>query len=195
MPPLEPAAAVFLDFSRDVLTKTTLSLRGTSSPIYQVSSEDGLSTTHIHRISSSESELLATIARTDLILPDKITMRGRKTVKVRSWLKPQGILSTIPATMEEDGTVYTWKTNDVGLLSLWSGKEQIAWYQPAARRMVDGKSVLMPAYLALDDVALPIQDSVVISCLVLGQKLRWDAKGNGYTAAAVTGSMLGSFFQ
>ncbi|KAJ7499300.1 hypothetical protein FB451DRAFT_33760 [Mycena latifolia] len=184
----EPPAARYLDFSREVFTSTTLSVRGNEHPIYEVSSEHALSTTYVRRSGAPDSEPpLAMIARGALVLPDNVTLRGRAMTKVSAWLKAEGMFSPIPATMLEAATLYTWKKNNAGLLSLWSGETQIAWYQPAARHLIDSKSVLMPAYLALQDAAVPIQDVVVISCLVLAQKLRRAEKGNDCSADAATG--------
>ncbi|KAJ7126211.1 hypothetical protein C8R44DRAFT_874582 [Mycena epipterygia] len=190
MPSPEPPAAAYLDFSRDVLMSTTLYSRNTNEPVYEISSKTGLSTTYVHRSSAPKSDPpLAVLAHGALVLPDKVTLRGRPQVKVKAWLKPDGMFSTIPAKMEENGVVYTWKMNDVGLLSLWSGEEQIAWHHPAARQIVDGKSVPMPSYIALQDAAVPMQDVVVIACIVLAQKLRW-AEGSGYLSTAATGNVF-----
>jgi len=71
------------------------------------------------------------------------------------------------------------------LLSLWSDKEQIAWYQPTPPQL-EGSLVVQPAYIALQEAALNMQDVVVISCLVLRQKLRWDAKKNSNNYLAST---------
>ncbi|KAJ6567251.1 hypothetical protein DFH09DRAFT_1081269 [Mycena vulgaris] len=191
MSPTEPSAAVYLDFSRDVLTSTTISLRRNDKPVYEVSSEHGLSTTYVHRGGAPGSEPpLAMLARGALVLPDYITLRGRAPMKVNVWLKPAGVFSTIPATMSEGGAAYTWRKNDAGLLSLWSGDAQLAWFQPAVRRLVDGKSVLMPAYVALQEAAVVVQDAIVISCLVLAQRLRRAQKGDDCTASSVTGPIM-----
>ncbi|KAJ7688354.1 hypothetical protein B0H17DRAFT_1202916 [Mycena rosella] len=134
MSPTEASAAVYLDFLREVITSTTLSLRRNEQPVYEVSSEHGLSTTYVRRGDAPDSEPpLAMLARGAL---------------------PENLFSTIPATMHEGGTTYTWKKNDVGLLS---------------------------------DPAVRIQDVVVISCLVLGQKLRRAEKGSDCSADAATG--------
>ncbi|KAJ6567252.1 hypothetical protein DFH09DRAFT_1471221 [Mycena vulgaris] len=164
LPSSTPAAAYYLDFSRDVLTSTTLSLRGNDGPVYEMSSENGLSTTYMRR-----GGALAKIARGALILPDKITLRGRVPMKVSAWLKPEDMLATIPVTMTEGirggRTTLSYFLSWGPAMHIW-----IAWYQPTARRLFDGKSVLMLVYLAL-------QDAVVISCLVLAKTCAGRRKG------------------
>lgn len=106
--------------------------------------------------------------------------------------------------MEQNGEVYEWKMNDSGLLSvrasslpslcgpfeiislqLWFDEEQIAWYQPTPPQP-EGSPVVDPPYIALQEAALNMQDVVVIGCLVLRQKLRWDAKKNSNNYLAST---------
>ncbi|KAJ7781633.1 hypothetical protein B0H16DRAFT_1710824 [Mycena metata] len=209
LPLPEPAAAAYLDFSSNVLTNTTLSWRGTGRIAYQVSADNKLSTIQIRRSDMLELDApLAVISRGTLVLPDRITLRGYAwcidarfkmligwfrrnsvvTVKVSSWIKPEGtgMFSPIPGTMEQNGEVYEWKMNDSGLLSLWFDEEQIAWYQPAPPQPEGRSPVVKPPYIALQEAALNMQDIVVIGCLVLRQKLRWDAKKNSNNYLAST---------
>ncbi|KAJ7179490.1 hypothetical protein C8R46DRAFT_1345830 [Mycena filopes] len=163
----EPIAAAYLDFTSDVLTNTTLFWRGTRNVAYHVSADDKLTSIQINRSDVHEPEPpLAVISRKSAT----VTLRGRMVVKIRSWIKPQGMFSPMDHGTERE--------------SLWSGEEQIAWYQPSPQQ--DGRTILRPAYIALQEAAVNMQDVVVVGCLVLRQKLRWDNNKNSNNYLAST---------
>ncbi|KAJ7067913.1 hypothetical protein C8F01DRAFT_1116201 [Mycena amicta] len=194
---------VFLDLSRNLLTATTISLRGAdeSRPpegnapknhVYVISSENKLAKTLVQRASDPpEATPIGLIERSYTFFPDKVTLRGRAPMKLSEWLRPTKLMSTVPATMQVGEKQYIWKKNEDEMLSLWLDKTQIAWYNPASRELVEGKSVLKCAYIALLEDAMPILEDIVIAVAFLGQKLQWAVKNRDHGSTATIGMIVG----
>ncbi|KAJ7283415.1 hypothetical protein C8J57DRAFT_734582 [Mycena rebaudengoi] len=167
--PSPSRTSTILEFSsHDSLKSNQLSLHG--KPLYRFTRAKGLI---VKRAEDSTLDTpVATLVQGDIAQPAKITLRGRETVRVDRWLCSAGKFSILPATFLENGEVWTWKMNNLGQLSLWLGGQQMAWWQ----RPVLREQILPLPYLGLEDVAVRIQDVVVVSFMVLMQRLRSSAK-------------------
>lgn len=88
-----PGASVILDLKRDVITNTTITVRGQpeSRICYKVeTSTAGLVGINIKLVIRENDRVLATIRRRDM-LPDQLTFAGSSVVNLTKWLKwPKG---------------------------------------------------------------------------------------------------------
>jgi len=184
LPPV--TAHTVLDFDPDDMKQCTISVRGTGKQVYQVASDEKLKTTTIFR--AYESTPLAVLERHDM-QSDKITIIGRETLSVGKWLKSH-LFSSFPVTLEEGGAKYTWNESGQGRLTLTSESDPdrpIAWFQGTEQYLVDGASQVGSAYLALELEADQIRDVVVISMLVLPEKMRRSETKSSNRRIAATG--------
>ncbi|KAH9483432.1 hypothetical protein JR316_0002900 [Psilocybe cubensis] len=148
-------------------------------PLYTVKSNLAITETTITTPLDDPGVPLAKIERREIV-SDKITIRGRETMKTKSWLKYGGIFTIkFPATFEENGRKYMWKSSIVNQISLYLASDPdrpIAWFEKSRKRVVDGEVVLHKAFLALQPEAMEIRDIVVLSFLILELKNRMGQK-------------------
>ncbi|KAG5642039.1 hypothetical protein DXG03_003737 [Asterophora parasitica] len=172
-------------FDRDDVKNAQISLYGTGEALFTVKSNIHLTETTVTRTSTGER--IATVARRD-ILSDKVTFAGQKAKSVKGWLKSPKT-SLFPATFEEGGVSYTWRSSIVHQLSLVandSPETPIAWFEDSKKRVVDGIPTITTAFLALQPDALRIQEAVLVSFLILQHKNRMNVKANGLVAGRAT---------
>ncbi|EGO22013.1 hypothetical protein SERLADRAFT_475122, partial [Serpula lacrymans var. lacrymans S7.9] len=186
--PAPSDASTILDFKRDVMTHTKITVRGDSTTCYTVETfKAGVG--GVKTVVRQSNRTLAAIERRD-ILPDQVTLRdGDAPINLNKWLKSP-VFSMFPITFEEAGKKYSWTRSSKGQLSLYEkGSEHksagcIAWFQPS-RLSLEGKdldTVSHCAYLALKEEADQIRDVVVVTCLLVEQKARMKDKAKGTKA-------------
>lgn len=91
-PSIESEPGTVLIFDPDNMKKTTISLRGSNRPLYDVDTDKSLTHTYIRR--SSDNVPLASLERREII-PDKITLGGAPAVNVNKWLKSSRFTSLL----------------------------------------------------------------------------------------------------
>ncbi|KAJ8494312.1 hypothetical protein ONZ45_g13270 [Pleurotus djamor] len=195
--PLPTEVSTFLYFSHDDVTSTTISSydieSNTTRVLYLVESRKDMCTT-VSGMSNSTPQPVAVIKK-GALLGDKITFGGdeSKSLRVGKWLRKVKALSPFPVLFEVNGKSYTWTVNEMHQLFLYEStdlKTPIAWFKRAgnsrrpSREPSDASSFPFPpsyskidplpisAYLILEPRALPVQDLVVTSFLILEDKLR-----------------------
>ncbi|KAF8995209.1 hypothetical protein BDQ17DRAFT_1430574 [Cyathus striatus] len=114
---------------------------------------------------------------------DLVEVQGREKVKLKKWLRHSGTFFwEFPVMFEEKGEMYIWKSNILGHLSLYLASDQetpIAWFERSRKWYLEGKGmVLYPAFLALHEDAVDIQDIVVATFFILEKKQRMNAKAD-----------------
>jgi hypothetical protein len=80
----EPRTSAILVFDADSMRKTTIRLRGHDEALYSVRSSKDYMTTEL--LDARTGESVAKIQKRSL-LPDQITLRGRATASISSWLR------------------------------------------------------------------------------------------------------------
>ncbi|KIJ63396.1 hypothetical protein HYDPIDRAFT_113391 [Hydnomerulius pinastri MD-312] len=200
-------ASVILDFKRDVITSTTITVRGQLEGVIRYKVEtttSGLIGINIKLIISENDRVLATIRRRDM-LPDQLTFSGGSSMSLSKWLKWPKI-SAFPVTFEEFGQCYAWKRLDNDRIALYkeSGSDEIAWYNPSYQTYDNsGERIMCPAFLALKAEADAIRTKILISCILVVQRMRAKQRARNsvkYSTTptlglmALTGSNLGGSF-
>ncbi|KAJ8514807.1 hypothetical protein ONZ45_g7704 [Pleurotus djamor] len=198
--PLPTEVSTLLYFSHDDVTSTTISSynleSNTTRDLYLVERRKDTSTT-VSRMSNSTPQPVAVIKK-GALLGDKITFGGdeSKSLRVGKWLRKVKALSPFPVLFEANGKSYTWTVNEIHQLFLYEStdlKTPIAWFkragdsQRSSREPSDASSSIafpfppsysridplpISAYLILEPRALPVQDLVVTSFLILEDNLR-----------------------
>jgi hypothetical protein len=80
----EPRTSAILIFDADSMRKTTIRLRGHDEALYTVRSSKDFQMTEL--LDARNGEIVAKIQKRN-ILPDQITLRGRDTTSISSWLR------------------------------------------------------------------------------------------------------------
>ncbi|KAI5982809.1 hypothetical protein EDD15DRAFT_2139109, partial [Pisolithus albus] len=100
------SARTVLDFQRDVITSTLITVRGSPNTRYKVETKttvfSGLGVNL--RISKNDQTIVTVRHRDVAVFPDQITFEeeGSPSINVNKWLK-QSKGSTFPVTFEESG--------------------------------------------------------------------------------------------
>ncbi|KAH7924682.1 hypothetical protein BV22DRAFT_1090506 [Leucogyrophana mollusca] len=187
-PPASADAATTLDFERDAVTSTTIRARGNDSLFYSVESERAgrFKLVKARSVIREGDKVLATVHRRE-VLPDKLSLRGSAPLSLNKWLKSP-MAAKFPVTFEESGRKYRWKSNNGGKLQLYSEDAEsgaIAWFHPS-RLTYDndgGRPLLHSACLSLRPEADKMRETVVISCILVLQKMRAKERAREYRAA------------
>lgn len=179
----EPTLIMLLN--PDNVKQTTMTRLGSSGEVlYKVQSNTSLTKCSVFR-SEYGSEPIAMIERRD-IFPDRITLEGQERMTIKSWLHGYGTFKDFPISFEKNGQLYHWRKNVVDQLALFrdgDSEHPIAWFERSKKRVVDGVPTIIQAWLALEREVIPIQDTVVVSFLIVEHKLR-----TGVNAGGLSGS-------
>jgi len=174
-----------LEFSRDSMTNSRISVRGSRYLSYVVESNRDNTTTNVYRVEGrSERIRIASIDRGNLF-PDKIILADRDPLRLSKWLKTQA-LSDFPARMTIGNTTYIWKKNMVGQLSMFAENEPgtpLAWFHRSRCRLVNEQDVCDPAVLAVKNEVEGLE-FVLVACLILEHKIRLRVRTSGITMGA-----------
>ncbi|KAF8557647.1 hypothetical protein OG21DRAFT_1520355 [Imleria badia] len=159
---------IVLIFDRDDMMNTTLRIRGTYLPSYFVDTLDNTTTIR------TGDYLLATFTRRKF-RPDQITFPGHPPMKLGSWLKSPTLLSS-PLEFRACGRRFEWRQDLLGQVVLCeSGRpgNHLAWFSKSRRNLGPRDCHMMhAAYLAIKPEVVEMTDMIVLSCLLVGQKLR-----------------------
>ncbi|KAH7911122.1 hypothetical protein BJ138DRAFT_1172740 [Hygrophoropsis aurantiaca] len=174
-PPASPDATTTLDFERDDMTSTTINARGNNDLHYTVETVPRSRSSNMQTVIREGDRVLATVRHRD-ILPDQLILHGSPPISLRKWLKSP-VTAILPATFQELGRKYRWKSNNGGKLQLYSDNKAcgvIAWFHPShitfGRDSEDWS--MQTACLSLRSDADIIRDTVVVSCILVLQKMR-----------------------
>ncbi|KAJ3569638.1 hypothetical protein NP233_g4912 [Leucocoprinus birnbaumii] len=181
-PTFDNDPALVLLLKPDNVKQTTMTILRTGQVAYNVESNTSLTKCSVLR--PGEKDPVALIERKDLF-PDKITLQGEERQTIKSWLKGYGTFKEFPISFERSGNTYHWKINFVSQLALFNANQPdhpIAWFERSKKRVIDGKPVILQAWLAMEPEAISIQDAVVVSFLVVEHKLRTDMKAGDLVA-------------
>ncbi|EGN96461.1 hypothetical protein SERLA73DRAFT_162245 [Serpula lacrymans var. lacrymans S7.3] len=197
-PAILALASIILDFDRDDMKRTTIRIRGATStqPYYYVETTKSDSRTVVR----TGDHVIATVERRD-IFPDQITFKGSQSMNLSKWLKSPK-MAKFPISFVKDEKRYEWRINFIGQVALYEEgaavTDAIAWFQASRKRVVDGRPVVYNALLALKPEADLMRDTVLVSCLLVEQKARMNAKANelavGRAIFEETGLIAGSPF-
>ncbi|KAH7924063.1 hypothetical protein BV22DRAFT_1035572, partial [Leucogyrophana mollusca] len=182
-------ASVTLEFERDVMTSTTITVRGNSTPCYSVdSARAGTFKPNLKTVIREGDRVLASVERRDM-LPDQLSLHGSPPMALSKWLKSP-ITSSFPITFEESGRKYLWRRDSGGKLQLYmenANSDAIAWFHPSRLTFGadGGNRVLHPASLSLTPEADIMRETVLISCILVLQKMRAKER-TGETAGLLT---------
>ncbi|KAH7924087.1 hypothetical protein BV22DRAFT_1035602 [Leucogyrophana mollusca] len=174
-PPVSSDATTTLDFERDVVTSTTISARGDSTLVYSVESVRRSGSSNLNTLIREGDKVLAVVERRG-VLPDQLSLHGSAPLNLRKWIKSP-MTSIFPATFEESGRKYRWKSNNGGKLQLYSDDRAsgaIAWFHPSRLTFSSdgGERTLQTACLSLRPEADRIRETVIVSCILVLQKMR-----------------------
>ncbi|KAL4065083.1 hypothetical protein J3A83DRAFT_411952 [Scleroderma citrinum] len=163
-----------LDLERDVITSTVITMRGSSDTRYKVQTKTrGFSRLGVRLVISENDNVIATIHRRDMF-PDKISFEGSTTINVNKWLRwSKG--SSFPASIEDWGQRFAWHVGPGERLALRSesNNTEIAWFNPSRLRFGNTSSESgSQAYLALAAPAEVMRTKVLVSCILVVQKMR-----------------------
>ncbi|KAJ3562847.1 hypothetical protein NP233_g9320 [Leucocoprinus birnbaumii] len=159
----EPLLVLMLH--RDGTRATTLRRRGGSNELlYNIVSETSSTRTSIYN--SLSNDPMAVVEFKGIWGRDKITFHGQRKKKLNEWLLGYGPWQTFPISFHHNGRRYTWKTNFMNQLGLYSDRDNtnpVAWFERYKLRVVDGALRKFSAFLAMEEEAVEMQDLVVIS--------------------------------
>jgi len=172
-----------VSFVRDDM-KSTKILSATEEVLYSVTT-DALTNAHTTVFrgdatttnGAEEVVKIAEIKRKDL-REDRIKFEGStSSVKLSKWLHgTNGKWSDFPVSFEWQSKTYTWKANSVRQIALYDSADDrtpIAWFQTSRKEDIQGVPTHVRALLALQSEGQEILDAVVISLLIVEQRLRW----------------------
>ncbi|KXN82695.1 hypothetical protein AN958_00227 [Leucoagaricus sp. SymC.cos] len=184
----EPALVMLL--KPDNVKQTTMTCSRTGEVLYKVESNASLTKCSVFRPAIEAP--IALIERRDFF-PDKITLEGEEKQTIKGWLQGYGTFKEFPISFERFGKLYHWKTNLINQLAVSKDsvvddnpEHPIAWFERSKKRVVDGKPVILQAWLALEADAITIQDQAVVSFLVVEHKLRTDVRASALVAGRAT---------
>ncbi|KAG1731219.1 uncharacterized protein EDB91DRAFT_1058904 [Suillus paluster] len=172
-------ATTILDFDRDVMISINATVRGQSHIRYSVRTvRAGLVGMNPKTVFSQGERILATVQRRDMI-PDSLTLGG-ETMSLSSWLKTP-MFSSFPVSFSEGGETYVWKGGQDGGIVLYKGSSAstnaIARFYPSNFALThDRKRMTYRAHLDLRPEVDLIREKVFISCVLIVQKMRKNAK-------------------
>ncbi|KAF5349551.1 hypothetical protein D9756_008865 [Leucocoprinus leucothites] len=181
-PTFEHDPALVLLLKPDNVKQTSMAVLKTGEVAYKVESSKSLTKCSVFRPGNDTP--VALIERKDFFA-DKITLEGEERQAIKNWLKGYGTFKEFPISFEKSGNLYHWKTNIVSQLALFSAgnpDHPIAWFERSKKRVIDGKPVILQAWLAMEPEAIAIQDAVVVSFLAVEHKLRTDVKAGDLLA-------------
>ncbi|KAG1749501.1 hypothetical protein EDB19DRAFT_1680511 [Suillus lakei] len=180
-------AITILDFDRDVMISTNATVRGQSHIRYSVKTvRAGLAGMNPKTVFSQGERILATAQRRDMI-PDLLTLGG-ETMTLGSWLKTP-MFSSFPVSFSEGGVTYLWKESQDGGIDLYKGSgastSTIArFYSSDFVVTHDRRIITYRAHLDLRPEADLIRERVFISCVLIVQKARRNAKAKERDSAS-----------
>ncbi|KAL0947944.1 hypothetical protein HGRIS_010573 [Hohenbuehelia grisea] len=170
------ASSTLLYFAPDDMKNSTISLGVGGQHLYTIESNRTTTRTGTRTgLRRVEDPTPFAVVERRAIFPDKLALRGVEPVKLDKWLRHSGPLSIYPITLDIEGDTYFWRLNITGELSLYSAlvpNTPIAWYQCSKTRVVNELPNITAAHLVLKPDALPIQDMVVLSFIILEHKSR-----------------------
>ncbi|KAJ8521835.1 hypothetical protein ONZ45_g1510 [Pleurotus djamor] len=163
----------FLYLGPDSVKNCTIHVNSKHGDVaYEVSTPTNLAETVVTK--GEQSIPFATITRRRM-RSDRISIDEGKAFRVTNLVKPTQGWRIFPATLHVGETVLLWKFSKDGKLVLYKGESPrvpIAWFQRSSKLVVNNLSSTVPAFLVLQPDAVEIQDSVVLSFLILEHKLR-----------------------
>ncbi|KAH7911101.1 hypothetical protein BJ138DRAFT_1007307 [Hygrophoropsis aurantiaca] len=170
-------ASTTLEFERDVMTSTTITVRGEDAPRYSIKSRRaGALTPRLRTVVSEGDRVIVTIGRRD-ILPDQLIWEGSPPINISSWLKFP-VMAQFPVAFEEAGKRYHWRgdrsTGDIQL-HIENLSEPIAWFHPThvvVDPTKDSNYTRRPASLSLTSEAETMREKVLLSCILVLQRTR-----------------------
>ncbi|KAG0701568.1 hypothetical protein DFH29DRAFT_875791 [Suillus ampliporus] len=184
------SATTILDFDRDVMISTNATVRGQSHIQYSVKTvRGGLVGMNPKTIFNQGERILATVQRRDMV-PDLLTLGG-ETMSLGSWLKTP-MFSSFPASFSEGGETYLWKEDPNGGIVLYKGSTNvIARFYPSDLALThDRRRITYCAHLDLRPEADLIREKVFISCVLIVQKMRKNAKAKERDLASASQGLM-----
>ncbi|KLO19655.1 hypothetical protein SCHPADRAFT_935149 [Schizopora paradoxa] len=176
------APYTFVSFLRDDMKNTKI-VSSTEAVLYTVTTDALTNTrTTVYRGNASteagsEAVKVAEIKRKDL-REDRIKLEGNtSSLKLSNWLHgASGKWTDFPVSFEWQNKTYIWKTNSARQIALYdtiNETSQIAWFQTSRKGIFEGRAALFRAMLFLQKEGQEILDAVIVSLLIVEQRLRW----------------------
>lgn len=180
------SARTVLDFQRDVITSTLITVRGSSNTRYKVETKTtAFSGLGVKLVISENDQTIVTVRHRDVaVFPDQITFaeEGSPSININKWLKwSKG--STFPVIFEESGQQFEWRVGGPTHLILHdqSTGAEIAWFRMSRSGPLDAsdRPVRIPSYLALAPKADDMRKRVLVSCILVVRKARVNRQSTG----------------